>query len=167
MNMDPRAAAQNIRGRMQHPSAEDRHTETFANQVLDELGMEHSALNTNMVVRALHEAGITPHRIAEYPKMVSVVRKDADGNPVLGANGKPVKDNVVVNNEDEEHDLRMKHDPLADLQQPSVGSATGVGIETGEANGEPGDDTGEASDKPETPAAPLKPARAVPRRVQT
>lgn len=70
--LDARAAAQEIRGKMQQPSAEERHVNAFVDKVLDELGMEHTAPNSVMVARALQEADIRPHEIVEYPKAVTV-----------------------------------------------------------------------------------------------
>lgn len=110
--MDPKAAAQKIRGRMQQPSAEDRHIEAFVNQVLDELGMEHTIANAHMVVHALHDADIQPHQIVEYPKAVTVkvVNKKKYGDE------DEHDETFTVQNEDEEHELREKHERPAAVQ---------------------------------------------------
>lgn len=109
--MDAAAAAAAIRHHMSQPEAEDRHVESFAKKVLDQLGLDHSAHNIAMAVSALHREDIVPHEMQEYPKQVQ--RKGIDLKT-----GKPYPP-VIVNSEDEEHDWRMDFEPPAGVSQPS------------------------------------------------
>lgn len=84
--LDAAAAALAIRDDIEQPSAEDRHTETFAKDVASQLGLDHSPSSIAMVVRALHRHDIEPHRVQQYPKHV----KNWAG------------DTVTVHNEDDE-----------------------------------------------------------------
>lgn len=97
--LDARAAALEIRGKMQQPSAEDRHINAFVEKVLDELGLERTAPNAVMVGRALYDADIQPHQIVEYPKAVTV--KVVDEKKY--GDDKEHDEVHVVHNEDDEH----------------------------------------------------------------
>lgn len=111
--LDPRAAAEAIRGRMKQPKSVDRHVEAFVNQVLDHLGLDHSMSNSLMAAHALHDADIQPHQIVEYPKWVTRDGKDENDQPY---------EPVLVQDQDEE-DAAMRGDapgvPLA-AEYPKV-----------------------------------------------
>lgn len=103
--LDARAAALEIRGKMQQPSPEDRHIEKFVGEVLDQLGLEHTIANASMVVHALRDADIQPHRVEEYPKAVTVKVT----NEAKYGDDKEHAETFTVNNEDEERELNDKH----------------------------------------------------------
>lgn len=109
--LDARAAALEIRGKMEQPSAQDRHITAFVEKVLDQLGMEHTIVNASMVVHALHDADIQPHQIVEYPKAIVFELVD---EAKYGDDHKH-KETFIADDEDAEHELRMKYDPPADL----------------------------------------------------
>lgn len=107
--LDAAAAAAAIRHRMSQPEAEDRHVESFAKKVLDQLGLDHSLHNIAMAVGALHREGIVPHEMQEYPKQVQREGIDPETEkPYLP---------VVVNSEDDEKKWRSDFEPPAPLEQ--------------------------------------------------
>lgn len=114
--LDARTAAQRIRGRIQQPSAEDRHTGAFVSKVCAELGIEYDAANAARVADALADADIQPYEFQEYPQWVDHPTKkllDKDGNDT----DKPLR--VIVNNEDE----------LANLND-DPDAQTGLGVQS-------------------------------------
>lgn len=110
--MDAAAAAARIRGRLQQPEPQDRHVEAFAKKVCSHLGIEPNAYNVSMVVNALHHADIEPHQMQEYPKAIQ--REGID----------PKTDKsypqIVVQNEQEEHDVQDKWTAGEDAGAPVV-----------------------------------------------
>ena len=117
--LDARAAALEIRGDMDQPSAEDRHIEKFVVQVLDALGMEHTLANAGMVVRALHRHDIQPHQFVEFPKAITIKVVD----PVKYGDDKEHDENYIVYNAQDEYALlhrEEKPEPEA-VNEPAAG----------------------------------------------
>ncbi len=136
--LDARAAALEIRGKMKQPSPEDRHIEKFVGEVLDALGMEHTIANAAMVVHALRDADIQPHRVEEYPKAVTV----------------KVVDKAKYGDEDEHDVVHIAHD--ADEEQRILHGEPEPPVE--EHPLPEGDDAPPADEPPSVSAAPAKPS---------
>ncbi len=104
IRLDAKAAADHIRAAFhQRPAADPdvRHAHAFAEEVCSHLDVEPTANHVTHVVRLLHEAGIAPHLVEEYPKMATreATQADVDAHharvvgeviPILDDAGNPV-----------------------------------------------------------------------------
>ncbi len=86
-SLDPHSAAEEIRAavtRAQIP-VELRHSHAFVIQVCEQLGIDPDPINFIAVMNALHDAGIQPYKMVEFPEMYVI-----DGKPVKYDDGRIV-----------------------------------------------------------------------------